>query len=203
MRPLGTSSIGTAFADPAHDAQAGFRAILAAMAEPGTIHHVSSAIAPPTGIDLATAISLLTLADHETPIWLAPSFGAEAVSYLRFHCGAPVVSARAEAAFAVARVEDAVDIAAFNPGDDRYPDRSATIILQCPALTGGAAVTLTGPGIRHRRAIAPLGVRPDLWRQLEANHARFPLGVDVLLTAGATLLALPRSTAVTGGKEPG
>ena len=58
------------FAEPVADAQTTFRAVLDAMARPGTIHQVGANLSPPAPLDPATAAVLLTLADNETPLWL-------------------------------------------------------------------------------------------------------------------------------------
>ena len=71
------------------------------------------------------------------------------------------------------------------------------------ALTGGPAVRLTGPGIRGTATLAPAGLRPSFWREVAANNARYPLGVDCLLVAGAEVIGLPRSTIVGPAGEDG
>jgi alpha-D-ribose 1-methylphosphonate 5-triphosphate synthase subunit PhnH len=42
--------------------------------------------------------------------------------------------------------------------------------------------------------IAPTGLHDGFWTELEANHSRFPMGVDVMLVAGSELAGLPRTT---------
>ena len=63
-----------AFADPVFESQAVFRRIMRAMAAPGTILVCGEALAPPAPLAPAAAAALLTLADFETPLWIAPSF---------------------------------------------------------------------------------------------------------------------------------
>ena len=194
--------IGRAFADPVRASQGCFRQILDAMAEPGSSHTLVPDIQVPRGLTAASALVLLTLIDFETPVWLAPGIGDAAAEYLRFHTGARMVEAPREAHFAVvdgAKLEPG--LAAFNPGDDRYPDRSATVIIQCRALTGGAAVTLAGPGIRGTRPVAPAGLWPRFWREVAANAERYPLGIDLLLVADRLIMGLPRSCRVVSTPE--
>jgi len=192
--------IGAGFSDPVFQSQAAFRALLAALAEPGTSQIVAGGIAPPEGLHAATATALLTLADYETPIWLPPALrDGPASAWLRFHCGAALVEEPRRAAFAV--IDGAAPaplLADFDPGNDQFPDRSTTIIVQCPAFDGGEAVTLTGPGIATRRDIAPAGLRPGFWAEVAANAAAYPLGVDLLLSHGDAVLGLPRSTQIGG-----
>jgi alpha-D-ribose 1-methylphosphonate 5-triphosphate synthase subunit PhnH len=196
----GTSAgltLGRGFADPVLGAQRCFRNILAALSEPGTVHVLDEDIAAPAPLSSGAAQTLLTLSDYETPIWLGA--GAEAAAgYLRFHSGAPVVADAGAARFAVLRGEAGEPpLDAFDPGDERYPDKSATVIVQCASLEGGEGLTLAGPGIKGERCVAPACVRDGFWDEVAANHDRYPLGVDLILVAGRSIMGLPRSTQVT------
>lgn len=190
--------ISAGFSDPVLQSQAAFRAVLAALSEPGTLHQVETGIVPPAGLCQATATLLLTLADYETPVWLPPALREGAAgAWLRFHCGVPLVEEPAEAAFAVIEGSaSAPALPSFNPGTDQFPDRSTTVIVQVSALSGGTALTLSGPGIAEHRTIAPEGLRPGFADELRANGALYPLGVDVLLAQGAGLIGVPRSTRI-------
>jgi alpha-D-ribose 1-methylphosphonate 5-triphosphate synthase subunit PhnH len=139
-------------------------------------------------------VTLLTLADRDTPVWIAPSLGTEAADYLRFHVGAPSAANAGAARFAVLDPASPVSLAAFDGGSDRYPDTSATVIVQALALNGGEPVALNGPGIKGTRIIAPSGLPSGFWIDVANNHALYPRGVDLLLVSDASLLALPRST---------
>lgn len=190
--------IGAGFSDPVFQSQAAFRALLAALSEPGLVQDVETGFAAPAGLEPATAIALLTLADYETPIWLPADLRAgPAGAWLRFHCGATLVESPAEAAFAVLNGTDiAPALSAFSPGTDQFPDRSASVIVQCASLAGGDAVTLAGPGIADSREIAPKGLRPGFWTEVTANAARYPLGIDLILSHGEAIIGLPRSTQI-------
>lgn len=201
MRQSGKQSLGRAFDDPVLDAQRCFRAILQAMSEPGALHTFSETVEQPAGLNVASTQALLTLADAETPVWLAPSV-TDAAAYVRFHCNATIVDDPAAASFAVidARSDDPL-LSAFNAGDERYPDRSATLIVQCEALSGGMAPVLSGPGIkegmqREAPIFAPRGLRASFWPEAAANHDRYPLGLDFIFTAGDRIACLPRSTRI-------
>jgi alpha-D-ribose 1-methylphosphonate 5-triphosphate synthase subunit PhnH len=181
--------IGAGFADLVFQSQGAFRALLAALSEPGLACDLGDAIVPPAGLEAATAVALLTLADYETPIWLPAA--------LRDGPAGALVDDPARAAFAV--IDGAVaepKLAAFNAGDDQFPDRSTTVLVQCAGLADGETVTLEGPGIAGRRAVAPAGLRPNFWAEVEGNAALYPLGVDLLLVHGAQVLGLPRSTQI-------
>lgn len=173
------------------DSQQAFRAVLSAMAHPGRCHEVGCRLTPPIPFDVATAAVLLSLADAETALWLDRDASA-AADWLRFHCGAPFTSLE-QAEIAVAL--EWPDFMKIKAGNDEQPESGATLILQVKALHGGAPLTLSGPGIS-----APTAFSPQLpvtfaasWQE---NHARFPRGVDVILCAGTSLAALPRSLTV-------
>jgi len=189
-----------AFADPVFESQAAFRSVLRAMASPGQIVDAGEALAPPPPLGRAAAAALLTLADFETPLWIGPSFaGSEVEAYLRFHTGAALASPE-NAAFALVDAEnDAVDLECFSQGTAEYPDRSTTLILQVRRLTPGAGLRLVGPGVHGASVLDVAPLAAHFLTQWAANHASFPLGIDLILTAGPTLAALPRSVAVTGG----
>ena len=200
--PSATGQLGRAFADPVRASQSSFRHILDAMAEPGTVHPLAADVQQPRGLAPAAAVALLTLADFETPVWLDPGIGETAAAYVRFHTGARLAGDPRDAHFAVIDgAQDVPGLAAFDPGNDRYPDRSATVIIQCRALTGGAAVTLAGPGIRGTRPVAPAGLWPRFWREVAANAERYPLGIDLLLVADRLIMGLPRSCRVVSTPE--
>ncbi len=193
-----TPTIAAGFSNPVFQSQAAFRGLLAALSEPGLVKTLPDAILPPEGLNAATATALLTLADYETPIWLPqPLRDGQAGAWLRFHCGAAIVTEPADAAFAV--IDGATDaplLAAFAVGEDQFPDRSATIFVQCAAFSGGPSVTLGGPGIDGERVIAPQGLRSGFWAEVAANAELYPLGIDLVLSCGDDVIGLPRSTQI-------
>jgi alpha-D-ribose 1-methylphosphonate 5-triphosphate synthase subunit PhnH len=124
-------------------------------------------------------------------------------TWLGFHTGAALAAEPAEASFAlIDGCAAEPPLALFPQGEDRYPDRSATIIVECDSLVGGETVTLSGPGVDGICAVSPRGLRPGFWRECAHNHAQFPLGFDVLFVAGDTLMALPRSIAIAEEGSP-
>jgi alpha-D-ribose 1-methylphosphonate 5-triphosphate synthase subunit PhnH len=189
---------GHGFASPVFDAQAVFRRLLDGLSHPGTIADLSRAgLTAPDGLPAAAAAFLLALADHDTPVWLAGGKTTPAARWLAFHTGAPVTGETAEVMFAVIDGGAAEPVlSAFPVGDERYPDRSATILVTCSALEGGDPVVLTGPGIKESVVIAPTGLRPGFWDEVRRNSARYPLGVDLYLVAGTSVVGLPRTTHV-------
>src|SRR5215467_15014654 len=93
-----------AFADPVLSAQATFRAILNAMARPGSVQPVGVTVSPPPPLNKGAAAVALTLCDQDTPVWLDTELRASAsvCEWLGFHCGCPLVDDPVAAAFAFA-----------------------------------------------------------------------------------------------------
>lgn len=204
------TDLAPGFADPVHDAQAVFRAVLRAMSRPGEVQDLSSSLgpgfAPPTPLAPASAAACLALLDLDTRLWLdgGGRDAAAAMAYLSFHTGAPRTDAPAEADFAV--IADGAmtpRLDCFSVGTDELPERSATLIVQVAALESGdpggageGAWCLTGPGIDGRVYLSVDGLRKGLADELALNLKLFPRGVDLILCAGPRLAALPRTTRV-------
>lgn len=183
-------SLSGGFAVPALDSARAFRAAMEAMARPGTIREVAGVV-PPAPLSPAAGALVLTLCDPSTPLHLAGAWDAPAVrAWVAFHCGAPPASAE-EAAFAVGDWASLLPLSRFRAGTPDYPDRSATLIVEVPRLQA-AGDRLTGPGIRDEARLS----LPEPVGPLVENAARVPLGVDLFLTCGSRLAALPRSTRI-------
>ncbi len=178
------------FAEPAIQSAHAFRNVMEAMARPGTIHDIAGA-EPPAPLSPAAGALLLTLCDTDTPVYLAGDADCEAVrAWLAFHTGAPLTGAP-RCMFALGTWDALAPLSAYPVGTSEYPDRSATLIVDCPDLTATGA-TLTGPGIRDTAALS----LPEV-QAFQSNRALFPLGLDFILTSGSRLAALPRSTNVS------
>jgi alpha-D-ribose 1-methylphosphonate 5-triphosphate synthase subunit PhnH len=186
----GTSDLRPGFADPVQGAQACFRAVLDAMARPGTLGTAGAELAPPAPLTPATAAVLLTLLDYDTKLWLDPAATA-ASAWIDFHCGAPRVASPDACDFAAALSLPVLDV--LPAGSHDAPESGATLVLQVAALGRGQAYRLAGPGLRAPRLLAVDGLPPGFVAQWQASHARFPRGVDIVLCAGTMLAALPRS----------
>ncbi|MGH7212433.1 MAG: phosphonate C-P lyase system protein PhnH, partial [Acetobacteraceae bacterium] len=161
------------FAEPVAEAQQCFRAVLDAMARPGTIHEIQFPDPPPPLCPAAAAV-LLTLVDHETPLALDP-FAKAARGWIAFHTGASF-AAPDKAAFVL--VHELPRLDTLCQGTDEAPEESATMILQLPRLGAGARFRLSGPGLRASASFAADGLPADFAARWGANRAGFPLGVD-------------------------
>ncbi|WP_373636739.1 phosphonate C-P lyase system protein PhnH [Yoonia sp. BS5-3] len=173
---------------PIASAQA-FRGIMTAMACPGTIQTVAGA-APPAPLSVAAGAAVLTLCDAETPVHLAGRFDTDALrDWITFHTSAPLVAAN-QAMFAIGDWTD-LQLSDFAIGTSEYPDRSATLIVECAELAAQGAA-LSGPGIKDSAALS----LPEI-SAFQANAALFPLGLDFIFTCDSRLAALPRTTKVS------
>jgi alpha-D-ribose 1-methylphosphonate 5-triphosphate synthase subunit PhnH len=194
-----TDALEASFADPALGSQSTFRAIMDALARPGTAQAVALPASPPAPLTPVLAAIALTILDHDTPVWLDPTLlkSGPVEQWLAFHCGSPVTTDPADSAFALVAAAGLLPpLDRFAQGTDEYPDRSTTIVLAVPSLEGGTELALSGPGIKGGATIAPTGVPADFVIQRAENKARFPRGVDLLLAAPGAVLGLPRTTKV-------
>lgn len=178
------------FRAPATDAAQAFRAIMTAMARPGTIGSVTLA-APPAPLSQAAGAVLLTLCDTDTPIYLAGSLDAPDVrDWIAFHTGAPLTGP-SHAMFAFGAWRELQPLSAYPTGRADYPDRSTTLVVELAALTSTGA-TLSGPGIKDKAQLSLPEIDP-----FQKNAGLFPLGLDFIFTSGDRLAALPRTTKVS------
>jgi alpha-D-ribose 1-methylphosphonate 5-triphosphate synthase subunit PhnH len=188
-----------AFSDPVHASQGTFRAVMDAMARPGTIVRIAAMAAAPPLRPAAAAVAL-TLLDYETPIWLDRKLASAPglADWFRFHTGAPIIPDRRRAAFAfVVDAAQAPCLDEFSLGTMEYPDRSTTLVLQVERFSAGEPLTLSGPGITGTKSFAAAPLPGDFREQLIANRELFPRGVDVILVTDNAIAALPRSLRVT------
>jgi len=185
------------FQDPVDDANQVFRLVLKALAHPGTIVRIDRPAAVPAGGLRRAAIgAALSLADFETPVWLDAA-AAPAAPHLRFHCNCPIAASPDRAMFVLAADAGQLpDLETLPLGSDAYPDQGATLIIEVSSLTADGDLRLSGPGIDGSTRLGVAGLPPEFWARRAALAPLFPRGVDLLLTAGDRLAALPRTTAV-------
>ena len=134
-----------------------------------------SGAAPTNGLTPELAAIALTLADHDTPVWLDPSLAANAavIAWLRFQTGAPLTDdtpRRISRWWPIAAQMTALD--SFRAGLGRVSgsvdDRSC---MALPALTVAHTLTLRGPGIKDTRAIAPSAIAAIVRRAVGGQPA--------------------------------
>jgi alpha-D-ribose 1-methylphosphonate 5-triphosphate synthase subunit PhnH len=197
------ADLGRGFAQPVHDAQQVFRAVLEAMSRPGRVQtlpaKVQQGLEPP-GLGRVTTAVLLTLLDAETRAWLHPSLRSDAASaYLQFHTGVMHVDEAPRAHFAVVEADHATPALwrELACGSDAVPQEGATLIVEVPSLEQGPALALRGPGVETVQTLRVGGLHAGFWQARAHLEAAFPLGIELILTCGDRLAALPRSTRVS------
>lgn len=183
------------FADPAIESQACFRALLDAMSRPGTIVAAGPGLDPPEPLHRSTAAALLTLVDGDAPLWLDPAL-ASAAGWVAFHCAA-VAAPQHTAIFVCAA--SLPTLAGLHGGTNLAPEESATVILQAAAIGEGTGYVLSGPGIETTTMLRVAGLPDDFAAQWAVNGAGYPRGVDLVLSSGDRLCALPRTCQVRAG----
>ena len=200
MQPTAPTVVTQAgFTAPPQDSQATFRAMLAAIAEPGRVQKVEIVLDAPAPLGRALASACLTLLDFETPVWLAPGIGKAAADWIAFHTGAPLVSNPAEAAFAaLTEGDDLLPLDRFALGSDESPEDGASILLQVPGLTADTGRAWSGPGIETTRRVAVDGIDAGFWRARAGLAPLFPRGLDIFFCTADRVVALPRTTKVEG-----
>lgn len=185
-------SLDGGFGQPVFEAQATFRLVMDAMARPGNCLRIEADVTAPGLAGPAQAALALTLCDADTPVWrsdASPALGA----WFAFHTGASLTTNPDQAAFAF--IEPGGVVPEDLPlGTQDYPDRSATLIIEVLRFGEGERFRLRGPGIDDHCDIVVDGLPEGFAAFRAANHALFPRGLDVVLTAGRDLVALPRST---------
>ena len=194
--------LAPAFADPVDDSQSVFRAVMDAIARPGTGQILAPALVPPAPLSRGAGAIALALLDYESRFWLDETLACQpdVAQWLRFHTGAPIAREPKDAAFAF--LADPVrlpDFESFALGTAEYPDRSTTLVLQVAHLSGPEMINLRGPGIAGERAFAVTPCPADLVTRLQRNHELFPRGLDLLFVTADVVTAIPRSTRVTAG----
>ena len=182
------SALEGGFAEAPVQSARAFRAVLEAMARPGRIETVAGAQAP--GLSVAGSVVLATLVDRTTPVFLAPGLDAGLPEWLAFHTGAPITGP-SHCMFALGTWDALGPLSSYPIGTSEYPDRSATLIVECADLAADGA-TLTGPGIRNTASLS----LPET-QAFQDNAALFPLGLDFVFTSDDRIAALPRSTKVS------
>lgn len=179
-----------------------FRAVMEATARPGRIHRPPALTEDAAPLSPAAAAIAIALTDGTAPLWLAPELAADPSleRRLRFETGGAPATAPGAAAFVIGAWPALRRIAPELPlGAPERPDLSATLVVEVEALseapiTGALGLALSGPGVPPSapRRLWIAGVDADLVEFLAENRARFPLGLDLLLTAEDQVAALPR-----------
>lgn len=191
-----TAHLAQGFADPVHQGQQAFRALLEALARPGRIHRLPTLPEPVDGLGPAAAALALALLDFETPVWL-DAHSRAAAGFMRFHCSCAIVDQPARASFAFINGFDALPaLADFALGSDAEPEESTTLVIEVAELRNDGPLALTGPGIERQHRLGVGGLDAAHLDERAALHELFPRGLDLFLTCGDRVCGLPRTTRI-------
>ncbi|MBL1118048.1 phosphonate C-P lyase system protein PhnH [Streptomyces sp. 110] len=193
----GTAELVTAAKLRPAQAQGVFRAVLDALARPGTVTRFPS---DALGVVPSALLPVLALADLGTGVHILEEDGSRRWSdVVSVATNAPAVPLEKARLAAAVRPVAAEEIPRLARGTAEAPEDGAVLCLPVAALEGGASAwRLSGPGVPGERDIAPRGV-PDGFVAARAEAVGgFPAGVDLLLaTPDGRVMGLPRSTTVT------
>lgn len=194
------------FHDAALGSQAVFRTALSALSHPGRVIEMPDVSALPRHGHGAASVLLQALVDSDCSVWLSPALaGTDAAAWLRFHTGCRWATSPAAARFLwVAEGDGLPPLSTLDAGTDEYPDQSATCVVEVGALNSPDAldVVLSGPGIAAEQTLSVHGLPNDFVAQWDANHRRFPRGVDLFLATPTHLAGLPRTTRLRVAHTP-
>lgn len=79
-------------------------------------------------------------------------------------------------------------------GSDLYPDDGATVIVR-GKIGSGPRLTLRGPGVDGELDIQMDDISAEFW-QMRKTLIRYPIGFDLFVLDGLSVMGLPRSTNV-------
>ena len=185
------------------DSQLVFRAVLEALARPGTamalpsgpLRMLAPAMVPVFALaDLGTGVCVL---DNEIP----PSSGesrhwADAVATAT---SAPLWPAELARLVAALRPVTDEEVRGFCRGTPEAPEDAALVSLAVADVTGGdRRWRLSGPGIAGTATLAPRGLPDSFVAARTEAVGGYPAGIDVLLvTDDFRVVGLPRTTTIT------
>jgi alpha-D-ribose 1-methylphosphonate 5-triphosphate synthase subunit PhnH len=185
--------------------QVAFRALLDAMARPGTVGRVRPHA---EGGDMAAAVALLeAVLDHEVAFALLPDDLATREALLRYTGSRLAAPERAD--FLLCRgagLDEGLRVA--REGELEYPDRSATVVALVGAVAAapvaGEPLRLSGPGVNGSIELWVAGFTAGQRAAFAARNSGRPLGLDLVLVApDGRFTCLPRYTRIAGDEPPG
>jgi alpha-D-ribose 1-methylphosphonate 5-triphosphate synthase subunit PhnH len=191
---MGSGSFTTALHPD--DAQQVFRAVLEALARPGTAMTL-----PPGPLETVApaVVPVLALADLGTGICVLEKEGDRTGDAVATATSAPLWPAELARLVAAVRPVTAEEVRSFCRGTALAPEDGALVSLAVADVTGGQRRwRLTGPGIAERATLAPRGLPGGFVAARADAVAAYPAGIDVLLvTDDGRVVGLPRTTTIT------
>jgi alpha-D-ribose 1-methylphosphonate 5-triphosphate synthase subunit PhnH len=178
------------------DAQQTFRAVLEALARPGT----TTTLPPgPLGTIASAVVPVLALADLGTGICVLENDGDGTGDAVATATSAPLWPAELARLVAAIRPITDEEVRSFSRGTALTPEEGALVSLAVADVDGGQRRwRLTGPGIADEAMLAPRGLPGGFVAARTAAVSAYPAGIDVLLvTDDGRVVGLPRTTTIT------
>lgn len=200
--------------DEVHDTQFIYRQLLDAMARPGKVNDIGSAVAHMTGnnrISQSFAGLAITLLDQEVTFSTVMANNDSAIAFIQSRTFCPHVSFNVADYVFVDRFvsdEQVTEIMSqVKQGTLIDPHLSATVLLAVEDLKEvrdvtsgdqkGTMYTLKGPGIEHEKHVFIEGMSAHWWKMRQETNQEYPLGVDMIIVSdNDEILAIPRTTMV-------
>lgn len=197
--------------DPIFDSQSHFRVLLQVMSQPGSIQSLSfPSLHLPDSLFVPSALVGFALLNRDVQFYHAESL-SDWREYLIVNTSSQWAPAN-EADFLFLNTDSPSilsDIQAAKLGEWRYPDTSATLIIQVASIqeastNGMFSLKLKGPGIQGERFVYMEGLSQGILEQVfpiikEAN-TEYPLGLDVFWTdREGKVMGMPRTCQVDLG----
>jgi alpha-D-ribose 1-methylphosphonate 5-triphosphate synthase subunit PhnH len=175
--------------------QSAFRALLEAMARPGTVGRVDP---HPGGGPFAAPLALLeSLLDHEVTFAVVPDADAAREPLLRYTGSRASPPERADYLLCHGADGIAAGLRAAKDGELEYPDRSGTLVALVESVGAGDVLWLAGPGVRTTVDVRVGGFTAEHRQLFAERNASVPTGVDlVLIDADGRFTCLPRYTRI-------
>jgi alpha-D-ribose 1-methylphosphonate 5-triphosphate synthase subunit PhnH len=181
------------FDDPALGSQQTFRAILAAMEQPGRLVTVPENPYAPDVLNSASAAACLTLLDYETPVWTDIDEGSPAIGWLQFGCGSSIVTEPCMANFALITNPAAMPaLDYFRIGRYEYPEKATTIVVQVDDILPVPDDKQFNIFGNNTNRLELVGVPENFWRQWQQISRLYPAGLDIFFTCDDVLTAWPK-----------
>ena len=178
------------------DSQQVFRAVLEALARPGTAMTLP---AGPLRTLAPVVVPVFALADIGTGVCVLEHAGDRWADIVTTATSAPLWPAELARLVAAVRPVTEAEVRDFARGTAAAPGTAALVSLAVPDVHGGPrGWRMSGPGIRGETTLSPLGLAPGFVGARADAVAGYPAGIDVLLvTRDGRVVGVPRTTTIT------
>lgn len=178
------------------DSQRVFRAVLEALARPGTPMALPSEL---LRVLVPVIVPVLALADLSTEVCVLEPAGDRWADAITAATSAPTWPAEMAKLVAAVRPVSADEVRGFARGSADAPQDAALVALSVREVRGGPRRWgLSGPGIHGTATIAPQGLPAGFVAARAEAVAAYPAGIDILLvTDDGRVVGLPRTTTIT------